>query len=119
MEPMTADQKKRIRDFIPVYTAYCKSDQAAKDIQARYDRLSLFTPLTMDRILQMDEADILALITQLWATQFWKNQQYILDRIISSNGLEKLRKALADLLCGKYKNQIYFNELSLTNCFFK
>jgi hypothetical protein len=42
----------------------------------------------------------LALITQLWATQFWRNQQYILDKIISSNGLEKLRRALADLLCG-------------------
>ena len=49
----------------------------------------------------MDEADILALITQLWATQFWKNQQYILDKIISSNGLEKLRRELAELLCGR------------------
>ena len=29
----------------------------------------------------MDEADILALITQLWATQFWRNQQYILDKM--------------------------------------
>jgi hypothetical protein len=101
MESITAEQKKRIRDFVPTYTTYCKSDQAVKDMQARQERLALFAPLTKDRILQMDEADILALITQLWATQFWKNQQYILDKIISSNGLEKLRKALADLLCGE------------------
>jgi len=101
METMTAEQKKRIRDFIPTFKAYCKSDQAVKDTQARQERLVLFAPLTKDRILQMDEADILALITQLWATQFWKNQQYILDKIISSNGLEKLRKALAELLCGQ------------------
>jgi hypothetical protein len=101
METLTADQKSRIRDFIPVYTAYGNSDEAAKDIQARRERTALFTALTSDRILHMDEADILALIAQLWATQFWKNQQYILDKIISSNGLEKLRKALADLLCGQ------------------
>jgi len=101
MGTMTTEQKKRIREFIPAYTAYCKSDQATKDMQARQERLTLFSPLTKDRILQMDEADILALITQLWATQFWKNQQYILDKIISVNGLEKLRKALADLLCGQ------------------
>ena len=61
-------------------------------MQARRDRLAVFAPLTSERILQMDEADILALITQLWATQFWKNQQYILDKIILSNGLENLRK---------------------------
>jgi hypothetical protein len=101
MEMMTPEQKKRIRDFVPIYKAYCKSDQAAKDTQERQERLALFVPLTKDRILQMDEPDILALITQLWATQFWKNQQYILDKIISSNGLEKLRRALADLLCGQ------------------
>ena len=101
MEPLTAEQKKRIRDFVPTYTAYRKSDQASKDLQAREKRLGLFTPLTSHRIVEMDEADILALITQLWATQFWKNQQYILDKIISTNGLGKLRKALADLLCGQ------------------
>ncbi len=101
MEKITAEQQKRIREFIPTYKAYCDSDQAAKDIQARQERLELFARLTRDRVLQMDEADILALITQLWATQFWKNQQYILDKIISSNGLEKLRKALAELLCAQ------------------
>jgi len=101
MGTIIPEQKKRIREFVPAYSAYCKSDQAAKDMQARQERLTLFTPLTREGILHMDEADILALITQLWATQFWKNQQYILDKIISSNGLEKLRKALADLLCGE------------------
>jgi hypothetical protein len=101
MESITAEQKKRIREFVPPYTAYCNSEGATKDMQARQERLALFAPLTKDRILQMDEADILALITQLWATQFWKNQQYILDKIISSNGLDRLRKALADLLCGQ------------------
>ena len=101
METISAEQKKRIREFVPPYVAYCKSDQAAKDMRERQERVALFSPLTKDRILQMDETDILALITQLWATQFWKNQQYILDKIISSNGLEKLRKALADLLCGQ------------------
>ena len=101
MDKITTDQKKRIREYVQVYRAYCKSDQAVKDMQSRQERLALFTSLTRDRILQMDEADVLAVITQLWATQFWKNQQYILDKIISSNGLEKLRKALADLLRGQ------------------
>lgn len=97
---MTAEQKKTIRSFVHAYKAYCKSDQGAKDIQERKQRLALFGSLTKDGVLQMDEADILAIITQLWATQLWKNHQYILDKIISSNGLEKLRKELAELLCG-------------------
>jgi hypothetical protein len=97
---MTAEQKKRIRDYVGAYKAYCKSDQGVKDNQERKQRLFLFGSLTRKSILQMDEADILAIITQLWATQLWKNHQYILDKIISSNGLEKLRKELAELLCG-------------------
>jgi hypothetical protein len=59
METMTAEQKKRIREFVPAFAAYCKSEQATKDMQERQERLALFTPLTTDRILQMDEADIL------------------------------------------------------------
>jgi hypothetical protein len=101
METLTDEQKKRIREFVPAFMAYCKSEQATKDMQERQERLAVFAPLTNDSILQMDESDILALITKLWATQFWRNQQYILDKIISSNSLEKLRKQLADLLCGK------------------
>jgi len=101
MEKITPEQKKRIRDFIPIYKTYCKSEQAVKDVQARQERLALFGPLTKDGILKMDEVDILGIITKLWATQFWKNQQYILDKIISTNSLEKLRKELAELLCGQ------------------
>ncbi len=98
---MNPEQSKRIRSFVDGYKAYCKSDQSAKDIKERQDRLSLFAKLTKDHILQMDESDVLAIITQLWATQLWKKHQYILDKIISSNGLEKLRTELADLLCGQ------------------
>jgi len=34
----------------------------------------------------------------LWATQFWKNQQYVLEKIITNNGLENLRMDLSELL---------------------
>ncbi len=101
MNAVTAEQKRRIRQFVPIYKKYCKSEQANKDMRARQERLAVFTPLTAKQILSMDEADILGLITQLWATHFWRNQQYLLDKIISANGLEKLRTALADLLCGQ------------------
>ncbi len=101
MHQLNADQKHRIREYVPVFKNYCKSNQAAKDMESRRERLALFQALTRERILRMDEPDILGFITQLWATQFWKNQQYILDKLISSNGLEKLRKELAELLCGQ------------------
>jgi len=94
-------QQSLVREYIPVYQDYAKSDSAVRDRRERQGRIDLFATLTRDRVLQMDEADILAVITQLWATQFWKNQKYILDRIISANGLEKLREGLADLLCGE------------------
>ncbi len=101
MHELTPEQQRQIRQYVPVFEEHCQSTQAATDMEERRQRLALFQPLTRERVLQMDEADILGLITQLWATQFWKNQQYILDKIISSNGLERLRKELSELLCGQ------------------
>ncbi len=100
MAALSDEQRRRVREFVPPYRAYCESEASAEDQRVRRERLQFFGSLTDERISQLDEADILAIITSLWATQFWKNQQYILDKIISSNGLEKLRMALADLLCG-------------------
>ena len=97
---LTTDQKEKIRQYVPLFHEYQASPQSKADLNERKERLALYQPLTKEQILQLDEADILGLITKLWATQFWKNQQYILEKLISDNGFEKLKKELAELLCG-------------------
>ena len=98
---LTTVQRDAIRRYVPSFQKYVQSPQAAKDLEARRARLTLYQSLTREQILKLDEAGILGLITKLWATQFWKNQQYILDKITTENGLDQLRTELAELLRGK------------------
>lgn len=60
--------------------------------------LSYFQKILPERVSELSEADVYDIITNLWASELWSNKQYLAQKIISDNGIEKLREELKLLL---------------------
>lgn len=55
---------------------------------------------TRERILSMTRDDLYEYIAPLWAMLIWGNKQYVIEKLITDNTLEKLRVQLANLVWG-------------------
>lgn len=66
-------------------------DEEARKVQA----------FTKSRILSMTEEDLFEYLSPLWAMAMWGNKHYQVDNIIESNGMDVLRKQLANLVYGE------------------
>jgi hypothetical protein len=91
--------KKHINSFFS--NSIKQSDQFREDFKERSDFINYYQQFTEDKILSMNEEDIYQYISQLWAMLIWGNKHYAVDKIIEENGLENLRKNLANLIWGK------------------
>ncbi|MDT8067942.1 MAG: hypothetical protein ROO76_07205 [Terriglobia bacterium] len=69
--------------------------------EGRKERLAWYREhLTQPRIEKLTEAEFATLIKSLWAVNIWHNKDYKVEKLISDNGLDKIRVALKDLLFG-------------------
>lgn len=95
-------EKNLLRKHITSFLDRNRKDpeQAAADRKEREERLTYYQSWTQDRLLAMQEEDLLAYLSRLWAMLIWGNKQYVVDKMIADNGFEALKRGLADLLWG-------------------
>jgi len=91
--------KQHVSTFASKY-AKDKSEYDAK-IQDRSEQVDFYKSYTAVKIKKMTEEDIHQYLTPLWALMIWGNKRYAIDKIITDNGLEKVKNNLVDLLWGK------------------
>ncbi|AFL95277.1 hypothetical protein CL1_1074 [Thermococcus cleftensis] len=90
-----------IREYSRVFGRYVGSEEYERDLEERKRREALFSEvLAEERIKRLSEFELGEIISGLWATRVWTNKDYLLQRIISDNGMEKIRKELFNLLYG-------------------
>lgn len=80
-----------------------KSELYQRDVKDRRERVAYYQSWTSDRILRMDESDLGEFLSKLWAMLIWGNKQYVVDKLLSENGLEILREELCKLI---WKNEV-------------
>ena len=66
----------------------------------RKERKEYYQSFTKDKLLKMNENEFLEYISKLWSMLIWGNKKYVVDKLISDNGFDKLKKQLIDLLYG-------------------
>lgn len=66
----------------------------------RKERREFYQSYTKERILNMTEDDLYEYISKLWSMLIWGNKKYVVDKLISDNGLNHIKKQLAELLFG-------------------
>lgn len=66
----------------------------------RKERKSFYQKFTKDKLLVMTEDQFSEYISKLWSMLIWGNKQYVVEKIISDNGFDIVKKQLAELLYG-------------------
>ena len=74
--------------------------QSLSDLNERNERENFYRSYTYEKIINMDEDEFYEYISKLWAMIIWGNKHYIIDKYISDNGFEHLKKSIANLLYG-------------------
>ena len=91
---LTPEQKRAIRRHLQAFD----SEQLQEEKKYRLSRVSYFQERLPERVAELSEADASELVAMLWASQMWGNKQYLAQKIITDNGIEKLRRELKALL---------------------
>lgn len=73
-----------------------------EDIKERKDRITFYQSYDKYKLLNMTVEEMYEYIGNLWSMLIWGNKKYIIDKLISDNGFNNLKEALAKLL---YKNE--------------
>lgn len=91
-----------LREHIKSYLDRLQKEKTKhdEDLREREQRKSFFSGWTSDRILAMNEEEMFAYISQLWAMRIWSNKRYVVNKMIKENGFDKLKSELANLLWG-------------------
>ena len=66
----------------------------------RKERESYYQSFTKQKLLAMTEEDFFEYISRLWSMVMWGNKRFVVDKLISDNCFEPLKKQLAELLYG-------------------
>src|SRR5438132_193974 len=87
---------------IEKFRRWMGSDQsAAADLQDRRERVAWFGErLSRIAIENLNAEEFAILEKRLWATNFFRNKDYKVQRLLDDNGLDKIRRSLATLLYG-------------------
>jgi hypothetical protein len=66
--------------------------------EERDERVIYYQSWTKKKILSMTEDDVYQYISKLWAMLIWGNKHYVVDKIITNNGLENFRNQLTHVI---------------------
>lgn len=98
---LNTEQKRKIKDYIAILKKYTKSEEFKKDIQERVNREQHFKNLSEEKIKNLSEFEWGELVSKLWAAQMWGNKDYLIQKILDDNKIDKLRRELYNLFYGK------------------
>ena len=66
----------------------------------RNERKSYYQSFTKEKLLTMTEENFFEYMSRLWSMVMWGNKRFVVDKLITDNGFDALKKQLAELLYG-------------------
>ena len=90
---------KHIKKFL----ANIKKDteKYQKDYTERLDHIKYYSSCDEKYIMDMDADTLYEYLSKLWAMLIWGNKRYVVEKIISDNGLDNVKKSFVNLLWAK------------------
>ena len=95
--------KELLRKSLNNYKGFLDKEKiiSTEELKERKSTVQYYKGFTKDKIKQMDDNDLYEYLSKLWAMLIWGNKHYIVDKIISVNGLENVKEHLINLVWGK------------------
>jgi hypothetical protein len=89
-----------LRKDIAAYLAKKRDDpiELSNNMKERNERAAYYQSWTAERLQRMSADEFAEYLSKLWAMSIWGNKQYVVDKVISENGLPNLLKRLSDLV---------------------
>lgn len=97
-ELLPAATQKAIRARAEVFRAYQGTGEFIKHIEAQRESAAYFQRDLPSRLAAMSETDLESMVAPLWAYRRWPNKRVLVERILSANTIEDLRREIAKLL---------------------
>jgi hypothetical protein len=92
--------KALLRKDIVAYHAKKKANPVEfnNDMRERNERAVYYQSWTAERLQHMSADEFAEYLSKLWAMSIWGNKQYVVDKVISENGLPNVLRHLSDLV---------------------
>lgn len=91
--------KKHIQTYTKQLSTNSELTQADK--RERQERMAFYQGWTAGRMNTMTPEDVAQYLSRLWAMLIWGNKQYVVNKVLDTNGLENLRRELGALVWGQ------------------
>jgi hypothetical protein len=104
---LTQEEKQAIKARIPMFQTYMAAQRFREDQADRKARVAFFQQQLPERLSDLSETDMEAIVGQLWANRMWGNKSYHAQKIITENGMSKLRDELSKLVHNKDPEAAY------------
>lgn len=95
--------KELLRKDIATYLAKRKANptEFSNSVLERNERAAYYQSWTSERLQRMSADEFAEYLSKLWAMSIWGNKQYVVDKVISDNGLPDVLKQLSNLIWSK------------------
>ena len=94
---VTEEQRKTLGPYIGQFRSYMKTPAFSEDQTSRVRRVRYFQEELPAKLEELSEAELTQIVTELWATGMWGNKQYVAQKVLMDNGIDKLRLELRNL----------------------
>jgi hypothetical protein len=101
MLQLSIEQQKKIKSYTEGFKAFTKTDKGLEWEQDRKKKMVVVQNLLKkDNVMNLTEENFRTLIKSLWATDNWSNKDYLVDKLLKDNTIQKLRQELKELING-------------------
>lgn len=90
--------EQKLKKALDAFRKYSQESRFQEDIQEREERKRFFQKVTREKF---DEFNFSEIIKKLWTAQIWRNQDYLVNKIIKDNGSDKLVTKFSSLVSQK------------------
>lgn len=87
--------EQKLKKALEFFQEYSKQSEFQEDMRERYERKQFFQRMAQE---QLNEFNFSEMIKKLWAVRMWTNKDYLANKIISDNGIDKLSAEFACLV---------------------
>ena len=113
MRELSAEIRDKIKGYSEKFRRYMETEDYKQDEKEREERKEIFKILDRDNIDGLEELEVRQLVSSLWATGFFGNKEYVVNKILQENGLDKIKTQLKNLLWGSDSLASRYNKFTI------